>query len=406
MKYSNQNKRVVITGLGVISSLGIGWQEFWKNLIAGKSGISRVTAFDTSPYDRHFAGEVKDFRPEEFLSPKKVRQMGRASQFSVASSKLALEDAKLTYRELKQERSGVIIGTTVGELRLLEEFHDVLRNKTKTVSNNLLSVFPSSSLSATVAQRMKLCGYNSVFTTACASGNYSIGYAYDLIRCGKIDFVLAGGSDSFSRVIFTGFSRLFAMAPEKCQPFDKNRKGMMTGEGAGVLFLETLESAQKRKAKVYAEVLGYGLSCDAHHMTNPSVDGIAKAIKKALSNSKIGPQDVDYISAHGTGTPENDSAECDAIKKVLGDRVKGTPVSSIKSMLGHTMGAASALEAIACCLTIDKGVIAPTINLEEMDPKCAIDCVPNKARKAEVKVALNNSSAFGGNNCCVVFKKI
>ncbi len=243
------------------------------------------------------------------------------------------------------------------------------------------------------------------FSTACAAGNYAIGQAFDLIKAGKADYVLAGGADSISRIVFTGFSRLFAMAPEKCQPFDKNRKGLLQGEGAAILFLETLESAQKRNVNIYAEILGYGLSCDGYHMTTPSVEGVSKAMKKAIFNSKVKLSEVDYISAHGTGTRENDKAECHAINKVFGERTKQIPVSSIKSILGHTMGAASAFETIACCLVIKNNQIPPTINFYTNDEECDIDCVPNDSREKEVGVVLNNSQAFGGNNACLVLKR-
>jgi len=265
--------------------------------------------------------------------------------------------------------------------------------------------YPSNSLSDHVGYFFKLSGPNYAIPTACSAGNYSIGYGYDLIRKGKTDYALVGGADPFSRITFTGFNRLYAMAPERCQPFDKNRKGMIIGEGAGVLLLETLETAVKRKTPVYAEILGYGLSCDAHHMTAPRVGGIVKVMEKALKHSKTKKENVGYISAHGTGTPANDKAECEAIKKVFGDLAKKIPVSSIKSMLGHTMGAASAIEAIACVLAIKDGVVPPTINYETPDAECDIDCVPNTARKKKVDVALNNSLAFGGNNACVVFGK-
>jgi len=245
-----------------------------------------------------------------------------------------------------------------------------------------------------------------MFANACSAGNYSIGYAFDLIRSGKADVMLAGGVDAFSRVNLVGFSRLYAMAPEVCRPFDLNREGMLVGEGAGMLLLETLDSALKRKATIYAEILGYGLSCDAYHMTAPKEEGIVECMRRGIKEAGIKIEDVDYISAHGTGTVQNDKTECSAIKKVFGAKYKEIPISSIKSMLGHTMGAASAIEAISCCLTIKEGVIAPTINYQTPDPECDVDCVPNHSRKAEVNIAFNNSYAFGGNNACLVFKKI
>ena len=404
MSQSN-DRRVVVTGLGVVSSLGIGWQEFWKNLMAGKSGISKITAFDTSQYDRHYGGEVKNFDPTQFMNPRRAAQIGRASQMAIAASKMAMKDAKLKLNDLQEKKVAVCIGTTTGEIGLLEKFNDAQNLSPQQIFHQaLVSVYPTSSLSTNIALELGLQGYSSVFATACAAGNYAIGQAFDLLRSDRVDFALAGGTDGFSRIVFTGFGRLFAMAPEKCQPFDKNRKGMVTGEGAGVLLLENLQSATKRKATIYAEILGYGMSCDASHMTVSSVEGISMAMEKALREAQIAPKEIDYISAHGTGTLENDAAECQAVNRIFCERTKEIPMSSIKSMLGHTMGAAAAFEAISCCLAIEKNEVPPTINFEEKDPDCNIDCVPNKGRKHKVKIALNNSQAFGGNNASVILQ--
>jgi 3-oxoacyl-[acyl-carrier-protein] synthase II len=406
MKISS-SKRVVITGLGIVSSIGIGWKEFWKNLLAGRSGISKVGMFDTSDYERHFAGEVKDFDPTQYINKRKVERIGRASQLAIATSKLALRDASINFDVLKSSSVGVSIGSTMGEQAIMEKFNDSrLSNDTRYFKENLISVFPANSISTNVALYFKIRGPNTVFTTACSSGNYALGRAYDLIQKGDAELALAGGADAFSRVVFTGFGRLFAIAPEKCQPFDQNRKGMLPGEGSAMLVLEPLERALKRKARIYAEVAGYGLSCDAHHMTQPSGDGIAKAITKALRSCGCRPSEIDYVSAHGTGTRENDKAESQALYKVFGEGAKQIPVSSIKSMLGHTMGAASAMESVACCLSIDQEEIPPTINFENKDPECDVDCVPNFSRKKRLKTVLNNASAFGGNNACVVLKKV
>ena len=399
---TNSERRVVITGLGVISSLGIGWKEFWKNLMAGKSGISRIASFDTSKFDRYSGGEVKNFDPAQFFSKHKISRLGRASQMAIAASKLALEDAKLEPDELKQKKVGVSMGTTGGEIQLLERFHDQRSCDVSSIYNNFIPFFPSNSISANIALEFDFATQNSVLATACASGNYALGQAFDLIKRKNVDYVIAGGADAFSRIYFMGFQTLSAVAPEKCQPFDKNRQGMIPGEGAGVLVLETLESAQKRGAYIYAEILGYGLSCDASDMAEPDPEGIVTAIQKSLQNSRVNIDQIDYISAHGTGTVENDLAECQAYHAVFGKRTKGIPISSIKSMLGHTMGAASAFETIACCLAIKDSLVPPTINLEEQDCKCDIDCVPHQGRSHEVRMALNNSQAFGGNNACLI----
>lgn len=401
-------RRVVITGVGVVSPLGNNKDTFWENLLSGKNGISRITSFDIAGYDRYFAGEIKDFNPGEFMSKRRYSQIGRASQMAIAATKMSLADANIKISDLSSTRLSVCLGTTTGEIGILEEFNNntIKRNKTLLNSSALISVFPANSLSSNVAMELRARSFNRIFTTACASGNYALGHAFDLIRTSKTDYAVVGGADSLSRIVFTGFGRLYAIAPEKCQPFSKNRKGMIPGEGAGILFLESLENAIKRKAKIYAELLGYGLSCDGCHMTNPSPEGIVKSIKRALINSRIREKDVDYISAHGTGTLENDKAESQAINYVFGEDTKNVPASSIKSMLGHTMGAASALEAIVCCLVLRTKKIPPTANFEGKDSDCDIDCVPNKMREKNAEVVLNNSQAFGGNNACVVLKGI
>lgn len=397
---------MVVTGIGVVSSIGIGKDDFWKNLIAGKSGISEVDRFDTTPFPHHRAGEVKDFKPEDFLPKTLSGLIGRGSQLAIAASELALKDGGIKIKEIGTDAIGVIIGTTMGESPSIEiiDRYWLKKGEDDVYVSNVRN-FPVNNLSDNVAYFFGITGYNYVIPTACAAGNYSIGYAFDLIRRGKKDMFLAGGADPLSRLAFTGFSRLFAMAPERCQPFDRNRKGMMLGEGGAVLLVESLDSAEKRGAEIYAEILGYGLSCDAYNMTIPSRKGAVKVMERAIKNSGIKKADVDYLSAHGTGTALNDKTETAAIKDVFGERTKDIPVSSIKSMLGHTMGTASALEAISCCLAVNEGVIPPTINYETADPECDIDCVPNKARKKDVGVALNNSFAFGGNNACVVFAR-
>lgn len=396
------DKRVVVTGLGVITSIGIGREEFWTNLVAGKSGIKDVSKFYASNYPSHKGGPVENFYPRNRI-PKSV---GRASQFAIEGTCDALNDANLPISNICPKKTGVVLGTTNGEATVLEEIDRIWLEKGEDeVWAQTILKYPLDSISRNVASFFNICNISQMIPTACSAGNYSIGYAYDLIRTGRLDVMIAGGSDPLTRYAFAGFGRLFAMAPEKCQPFDKNRKGMIVGEGAGVLLLETLESAKKRNTNIYAEILGYGLSCDAHHMTAPRVEGIIKVMEKAIRNSGIRKEDVDYISAHGTGTPANDKTECEAINKVFGSVVKDISVSSIKSMLGHTMGAASAIEAIACCLAIKKSVLPPTINYETPDSECNIDCVPNTARKKDVKIALNNSFAFGGNNACLVLRK-
>jgi 3-oxoacyl-[acyl-carrier-protein] synthase II len=400
------NRRVVITGLGVISSLGIGWRQFWEGLLSGKSGISPVTSFDTKEQFTHMGGEVKGFKPEEFLPMDRLPSLNRGTQMAVAAARLALEDAGLSADTVSGLRVGVSLGTTMGSLQSVEIINELIVNeKIPRLPSDLICQVPTHSTPSAVARELGLRGPNMMFSTACAAGNYAIGHGFDMIRSLKADIIFAGASDPFSKVAFTGFNQLSAVAPEKCQPFDSNRKGMMVAEGAGILVLESLESASGRGADIYAEVGGYGLSCDAQHMTQPSVEGITECMKRALQEAALRPEDVDYISAHGTGTKANDSTECAAIREVFGPLGKGIPVSSIKSMLGHTMGAASALEAIACALAAKNNMIPPTMNFETPDPECDIDCVPNRAREHRVSVALNNSYAFGGNNASLVLRK-
>jgi 3-oxoacyl-[acyl-carrier-protein] synthase II len=399
-------KRIVVTGIGVISSIGIGKDAFWNALISGKSGIGKITSFDTQDFLNHLGGEIKNFNPEEFINKIKINRLGRASQLAVAAAKLAIQDARLELDSIEREKFGVAIGTTMGESKILEGIDEVwVKKGQEAIEPNLIPRLPANVISSNVAIEFKLKGPNYLISTACAAGNYAIGYACDLIKSGEADIMLAGGADGFSKIAFIGFNRLLAIAPEKCQPFDKNRKGMMVGEASGILVLEPMENALKRKAQIYAEILGYGLSCDAHHMTAPHASGIAKALEKTLKESALSTEDVDYINAHGTGTPANDREECLAIKQVFGKNYKKLMISSIKSMLGHTMGAASAIEAIACCLTAKFDIIPPTINYETPDPDCDLDCVPNVSRKAKVNIALNNAFAFGGNNSCLAIKK-
>ncbi|MGA1795528.1 MAG: beta-ketoacyl-[acyl-carrier-protein] synthase family protein [bacterium] len=398
--------RVVITGIGVVSSIGIGKEEFWRNLIAGKSGVSPVTAFDTKDYPTHYGAEVKDFNPEKYLSKEEINSMGRASQMAVVAARLAIEDAGLDFNGVKEKKVGVVIGTTMGDGQQLEKVDKVwVEGVEDSIMADWCLQYPANNICNSIAHILNLKSDNLMIPCACAAGNYSIGYAYDLLKLNRNNLMLAGGVDPFSRVAFSGFNRLLSMASEKCTPFDKNREGIILGEGAGIMVLEPLDAALERGANTYAEIAGYGLSCDAYHMTAPQFGGIVSAILLALRNSNVGLKDINYINAHGTGTPANDKTECLALKKIFKEYLKDIPVSSTKSMLGHTMGAASALEAVACTLAITYDTIPPTINYETSDPDCDIDCVPNMSRKHKVNFALNNAFAFGGNNACLILKK-
>ena len=392
--------RVVITGLGVITPIGSGSQSFWKALVAGTSGIRPVTSFDTSAFPVHIGAEVKDFSPAGHIR-RPPESMGRGSQLAVAAALTAIEDSGVELRNFNRRRIGVSMGTTSGEPLFAERYNDIRKAEgLGAIPADLPPKYPCHVIPSNIAIEIEAHGPCLMIPTACAAGNYAIGYAFDLIRTGRVDLMLAGGADAFSRITYMGFARLGAIAGERCQPFDKNRQGMVPGEGAAVLILESLDAALARGARIYAEVLGYGLSCDSHHMTaaHPEGEGAVRAMAMAMKESRVTAEDIDYISAHGTGTPTNDRIESMAVRTMFGDRASKIPMSSIKSMLGHTMGAASAIEAAACALALQTGVIPPTINYEEPDPECDIDCVPNRARETHPRVVLNNAYAFGGNN--------
>jgi len=394
-------RRVAITGLGVITPIGSGRQRFWDALLGGVSGIGPVVSFDTSAFPVHIGAEVHDFVPEMHLRHINPATVGRTSQLAAAAARMALADAGVDVTHLDPKRTGVSMGTTSGEPLFVERYNDVRKAEGEgAIPADILPRYPCHVIPTHVAIEIGARGPALMIPTACAAGNYAIGYGYDLIRTGRADIVLAGGADAFSRITYMGFSRLGAIAPARCQPFDKNRKGMVPGEGAAILVLEALPAARARGAKVYAEVRGYGVSCDSHHMTaaHPEGDGAVRAMAAALEESGHSAEEVDYISAHGTGTPTNDRVESLAVRALFGKRASSVPMSSIKSMLGHTMGAASAIEAAACALALDTGWVPPTTNYEEADPDCDLDYVPNQARKIDPQLLLNNAYAFGGNN--------
>ncbi|HKG15936.1 MAG TPA: beta-ketoacyl-[acyl-carrier-protein] synthase family protein [Pyrinomonadaceae bacterium] len=400
--------RVVVTGIGVVTSVGAGREQFWESLLAGRCGVSLVESFDTAAFGVHRGAEVKNFDAGAYLRRIDASRIGRASQFAAAAARMALADAGVEPDSLDPLRAGVSMGTTSGEPLEVERFNDAYVSKELDgVGPEFMGRYPCHLISANVAEELGFAGVNVMIPTACAAGNYAVAHAFDVLRAGRADLMLAGGSDAFSRITYTGFARLGAVAPEICQPFDRNRKGMIPGEGAGVLVLEPLKRAAARGARIYAEVAGYGLSCDAHHMTaaHPEGDGAARAMTRALEESGMRPEDVSYVSAHGTGTPTNDRLETIAVKRLFREHAYRVPVSSVKSMLGHTMGAASAIEAAVCALAVHTDRIPPTINLEEPDPECDLDYVPNRAREHTVNVAMNNAYAFGGNNASLVLKK-
>jgi 3-oxoacyl-[acyl-carrier-protein] synthase II len=399
-------RRIAVTGIGLVTPIGTGRQEVWEGLLAGRSGFAPVESFDTKAFSVHLGAEVRGFDPTPWVRRLDPASMGRASMLAIAAARQALEDAGLDPESVEPERAGIAMGTTSGEPREVERFDDhFLAGEMDQVGAEFISLYPCHMIAAHVARELGFAGINTMIPTACAAGNYAIAHAVDVLRAGRADLMLAGGADAFSRITYTGFHRLGAIAPERCQPFDRNRKGMIPGEGAAVLVLEPLERALQRGARIYAELAGYGLSCDAHHMTaaHPEGDGAARAMERALADSGAAPEDVSYISAHGTGTPTNDRLEIVAVKRVFGDAARRTPMSSIKSMIGHTMGAASAIEAAVCALAVAEDRIPPTMNLEE--PEEDLDFVPNTARDHRVLMAMNNAYAFGGNNASVILRK-
>jgi 3-oxoacyl-[acyl-carrier-protein] synthase II len=397
------SRQVVITGLGVITSIGIGVSGFRSGLRAGRNGVKPIRAFDTTGFAHSNGCEIVDFDAGEWIDNVDPDELGRASQFSVAAAKMAVADAGLSLEALRGLRALVSVGTTDGESRDLDTLiGQQLEHGPERMDAVLARRSGAGRLSSSVVRELALTDAEAVtLPTACAADNYAIGNGFDAIRDGDVDIALCGGADAVCRKTFTGFYRLGTIAPEMCQPFDRDRKGILTGEGAAILVMESLASAKARGARIYAEVLGYGLNCDAHHPVAPDQDSLARCIEVAHRNAGVKPDQIDFISAHGTGTKANDVTEVGAIRQVFEEP---PPIVSIKGMIGHTMGAASALASAACALAIDEGFIPPTINHKETDPDCGpdLDCVPNQARPAELNVVQNNALAFAGNNCVLI----
>ncbi|MEJ7621079.1 MAG: beta-ketoacyl-ACP synthase II [Aquificaceae bacterium] len=410
-------RRVVITGLGAVTPIGTGVQKFWENLIAGVSGVDIIKRFDPieAGLPVHIAAEVKDFEPERYFDKKEAQKVSDFIKFAVAASEEAIKDSGLLESKYDPYRVGVIIGTGIGGLRDIEEQHKVLMEKgPRRVSPFFIPYGISNMASGLVAIRFGFKGPNYCVVSACATGNHAIGDAMRLIQKGDIDVAIAGGCESaITPLGVAGFAVMRALStrnhePQKAsRPFDKDRDGFVMGEGAGILVLEEYEHAKARGAKIYAELVGYGATDDAYHITAPCADGEGAymCMKLALEDAGIRPEEVDYINAHGTSTPLNDRSETLAIKRLFGEHAYRLKISSNKSMIGHLLGAAGAVEAVATVKTIETGIIPPTINLENPDPECDLDYVPNKAIKYPVRYALSNSFGFGGTNACLVFKK-
>ena len=408
-------KRVVITGIGVISPVGTGLEAFWSSLVGGVSGIKRVERFDPANFTSRIAGEVVDFEPVQYIDKKEARRMDRFTQFAVAASGMAIADAALDLEGENRDRIGVILGSGIGGITTMEEQARVLFEKGPgRVSPFFVPMMIANIGAGQVAISYRLRGPNITSVTACASSTNAIGDAFKMIQHGHADVMISGGTEApITPLAVAGFCSMKAMstrneAPEKAsRPFDAQRDGFIIGEGSGILVIESLEHAMQRGARIYAEIVGYGSTCDAYHMTAPDPfgEGAANAMREALADADLAPEAVDYINAHATSTPLGDKSEVLAIKKVFGEHAYKLAVSSTKSMTGHLLGAAGGLEAAICVLAIDRGEIPPTINYETPDPDCDLDCVPNVARKTAVNVALSNSLGFGGHNATLVFKK-
>ncbi len=408
--------RIVITGMGVVSPLGSALTTFWEGLLAGRSGIQRITRFDASNLPCQIAGEVTDFDSGDLLSAKEVRRLPRAAQMALGATQQALQDARLDLPLADSMRGGVVLGTAMGGLEMVTNGVEVLHKR----GPNRLSPFvlPGAipNLSAfLIAQITGFTGTNVTLTTSCASSTQAIGLAVDLIRAGRLDVVITGGTEGLLQdYTIAGFCAMRALpvryndAPQRAsRPFDADREGFVFSEGAGVLVLETLEHALARNAPIYAELVGHAASNDAYHISAPEPSGYGRiqAMQAALQDAGISPKNIDYISAHGTSTPLNDLSETQVIKALFGEDAYHIPISAIKSMLGHALGAAGALEAIACALGLREQVIPPTINYETPDPQCDLDYVPNRARRHSMTWALSNSFGLGGQNACLVFKR-
>ena len=390
-----ESKRIAVTGIGVFCSIGENAEKFFQSLKEGQSGIGRITLFDTSKYPCKIGAQIRDYRPEKFFGKKELKKISRADQFGLIASEEAVKASGI--RSYASEEVGVCLGAGAGGMFEAETYHREVLLKGKSKPSLLWSFIPSYTTDC-IAERFGFSGPKFTVTTACSSSATAIGYGADLIRSGKSKAVLCGGSEALTELTFGGFSSLKAMDPSPCKPFDRNRAGMSLGEGAGILILEDFDEAEKRGAKILAELLGYGIGGEAYHITAPEPTGMneARIMKEALDESGVASTEVDYINAHGTGTPLNDKVETLSIKNAFGERAYSIPISSIKSSVGHCLGAAGAMEAIASILSMVHQFIPPTLNHQEGDEDCDLDYVPGKAREKEINVVLSNSFAFGG----------
>jgi 3-oxoacyl-[acyl-carrier-protein] synthase II len=411
-------RRVVITGIGVVSPIGNNLNDFWQNLVAGKSGIDTISSFDPDKYGLtvKIAAEVKNFNPEDYFDKKDAQKFSDFIKFAYAAAMEAIKDADLENANIDKDRVGVIVGTGIGGLKDIEEQHEILNEKgARRVSPFFIPYGIANMASGIIAIKYGFRGPNYCVVSACATGNHSIGDAFRIIQRGDADIMIAGGTESaITPLGIAGFASMKALStrndePQKAsRPFDKDRDGFVMGEGAGILILEEYEHAKKRGAKIYAEIKGYAATDDAFHVTAPCSDGegAAMCMRLALKDASLNPEDIDYINAHGTSTPLNDKIETLAIKKVFKDHAYKLKISSNKSMIGHLLGAASAVEAVASVKTIETCTIPPTINLENPDPECDLDYVPNKPIQYDIRNVLSNSFGFGGTNACIILSKV
>jgi 3-oxoacyl-[acyl-carrier-protein] synthase II len=407
--------RVVVTGLGALTPVGNSVPEYWRAVCEGRSGVGPITRFDAKRLDTRIAAEVKGFDPLRVVEKKELKKLDLFIQYALAAGVEAIEDAKIDFAQVDPTRAGALVGSGIGGILSILEWHRVLLEKGPgRISPFFIPSLIVNMASGQLSMRYKLKGPNSAVVTACATGNHAIGDAFKIIQRGDADLMVAGGSEAIiDELTIGGFSSMKALStrndePERAsRPFDAGRDGFVTGEGAGILVLESLDHARRRGARIYAEVAGYGMTADAHHMTapDPDGDGAQRAMAAALRDGGLRAEDVGYINAHGTSTPYNDRTETVAIKRVFGDHARRLAVSSTKSMIGHLLGAAGGVEAVVTVLALHHGVLPPTINYETPDPDCDLDYVPNQARKAEVAAALSNGFGFGGTNATLAFRR-
>ena len=408
-------RRVVVTGVGLITPLGTGTEKSWKNLLDGRSGIRKITQFDATHFPCQVAGEVPDFEINQFIEIKEQKKMDRFIHFAFAAAKMAVEDSGLKITKDNADRIGVLVGSGIGGLSAIEHYHTVLLEKgPKRISPFFIPMLIINLAAGQISIHFGAKGPNSAVATACASGTHSIGDAFKIIKRGEADAMISGGTEAvITPLAVGGFSSMKALStrnnePEKAsRPFDRDRDGFVMGEGAGIMVLEDMEHALSRGAKIYAEITGYGMTGDAYHITSPPPEGegAARCMRASLKDANIHPEEIEYINAHGTSTKYGDELETQAIKSVFGKHAYKCALSSTKSITGHLLGAAGGVEGVICALGIFNKIIPPTINLENPDPECDLDYIPNKARAMDINMAMSNSFGFGGTNACIIFRK-